>query len=459
MKMTKSLFEEFDAVSSKQWKQKIQVDLKGADYNDTLIWQSLEGIHVKPFYHQDDFNATPVTTPNSTSKWEICQHFFMDDEQVTQRLIGNSIERGANAIKLTIAKKFDPNTVFAEFDFATTKLYLEWQFLDAEFLSSLQEFFKDKQAKVYFNIDLLGNLVKTGNWYQSQQKDHDVLLGFLRKYKQQATFGIDLGHYQNAGANNVQQLAYGLAQLNEYLNFTEQHKLPVQSEILIENAIGSNYFFEIAKLRAFRLLFDTIISKYQLKSHCRILSTPSKRNKTIYDYNVNMLRTTTECMSAILGGSDAVCNLAYDAIYHKSNEFGERIARNQLLILKEESFFQAVDNPSDGSYFIEKLTQELAEKALVLFKEIETAGGFLQMLKNGTIQKKIKENAAKEEDLFEDKKQILVGTTRFENPADKMKDSLELYPFVKQKVRKTLIEPIIAKRIAEATEKQRLANE
>jgi len=153
---------------------------------------------------------------------------------------------------------------------------------------------------------------------------------------------------------------------------------------------------------------------------------------------------------------NVVFNLPYDAIYHKSNEFGERIARNQLLILKAESYFDMVSNPSDGSYYIETLTSELAEKALQLFKEIEKAGGFLVLLKEGTIQRKIQESAQKEQQQFETGKLTLVGTNKYVNSQDRMKDHLELYPFLKIKNRKTIIQPIIEKRLAEKIEQDRL---
>ena len=186
---------------------------------------------------------------------------------------------------------------------------------------------------------------------------------------------------------------------------------------------------------------------------------PSKRNKTLYDYNVNMLRTTTECMSAILGGADTIYNLPYDVLYHKNNEFAERISRNQLLILKAESHFDTVSNPADGAYYIEILTNELAEKALQLFKEIEASGGFLKQLKDGIIQKKIDDSAQKEQKQFDAKELVLVGTNNYINSMDAMKDQLELFPFLKVKSRKTLIKPIIERRLSETIEQERLNNE
>ena len=207
------------------------------------------------------------------------------------------------------------------------------------------------------------------------------------------------------------------------------------------------------------MLWKTISSEYNINTDCQIFATPTKRNKTLYDYNTNMLRTTTECMSAILGGANTICNFPYDAIYHKDNEFGERIARNQLLILKHESYFDKVDNPADGAYYIETLTKQLAEKALELFKDIEANGGFLKQLKEGTIQRKIKESANKEQEQFDAGKEILLGSNKHPNPNDRMKHELELYPFVKTNQRKTLIEPIIEKRLSEKLEQERLKKE
>jgi methylmalonyl-CoA mutase len=254
-------------------------------------------------------------------------------------------------------------------------------------------------------------------------------------------------------------LAYGLAHANEYLNHFDPSKQNASPPITFTVAVGSNYFFEIAKIRALRMLFASLASAYNTPTTCHIIALPSRRNKTLYDYNVNMLRTTTECMAATLGGANSVCNLPYDALYHKSNEFGERIARNQLLILKNESYFDAVSNPADGSYYIETLTNQLAEKALELFKSIEKGGGLLSQLKEGTLQKKIKESAQKEQDWFDEGKIVLLGTNKYPNKADQMKHDLELFPFVKTNKRKTEIAPIIAKRLSENVEQERLSHE
>ena len=464
--MNDFLFKEFNEVSSKEWKQKIQIDLKGADYNDTLIWKNIEGIDVKPFYHQDDLTTKTSSSPGHPNYWNITQEIFIDDETIANHLIIDAINRGAEAVILTSEKEFDIATVFKSFPFESSSIYFNLKFLSEEFYSKLFQFFSDKKATYYFNIDIIGNLARTGNWYYNLREDHSILSAIIQKNYTKNTLSIDGTLFQNAGANMVQQLAYCLAQANEYLNHfqnvipTEQSDEESQQlNITFKLSTGTNYFFEIAKIRSLRKLYAILANEYGVSTDCHIITTPSKRNKTLYDYNVNLLRTTTENMSAILGGADSVCSLAYDSIYHKSNEFGERIARNQLLILKEESYFKASDNPSEGSYYIESITNQLSEKALQLFKNIEENGGYLNQLKEGTIQRKIKESARKEQELFDTGTLELLGTNIHTNPNDQMKENLELFPFVKTKSRKTLLEPIIERRLSEKIENERINQE
>ncbi len=465
--MSKFLFEDFDEVSAKQWKQQIQYDLKGADYNETLVWKSPEGINVKPFYHQDDFSEGFQPIPGQPQSWKIAQEIFIDDEKIANKIAIDALNRGAEAIIFSADEDFEIRTVFKDFPFETVVIYFNLKFLSEAFYSKLIKFFSEKKATVYYNIDLIGNLARTGNWFHNLKKDHEILDSIFEKHATENLLSIDAALYENAGANIVQQLAYAIAHANEYLNHiaSEEKQSNVSSSAVerfsmtFKIATGPNYFFEIAKIRALRKLYATLAKEYGTNKTCHIIARPSKRNKTLFDYNVNMLRSTTECMSAVLGGANTVCNMPYDALYHKSNEFGERIARNQLLILKYESYFDTVSNPSDGTYYIESLTDEMAEKALQLFKDIEKCGGFLQQLKEGTIQKKIKESAENEQQLFDSGELKLLGTNYHPNKTDRMKDDLEIFPFIKHNPVKTLIVPIIEKRLAEKTEQQRLNDE
>lgn len=453
--MDKKLFTEFEPVSSKQWKQQIQFELKGADYNDTLVWKSPEDIQIKPFYHFDESIATNVTT--KATEFRIGQPIFVYDldKSITNAL--DSIQRGAESLQFTIENEnTDVEKLLNSLPLDKVNIHFYLQFFSIDFVTKIERIAQTKNAIIFCNMDPIGQLARQGNWFINEEKDNFATLNKLSKnISKSSLISIDGSLYQNAGASMVQQLAYALGHATEYFNTIETINEPMVFQV----AVGSNYFFEIAKLRALRLLFSTVAKQFGHTLDCHIVVTPSKRNKTIYDYNVNLLRTTSECMSAIFGGANTIINLPYDALYHKTNEFGERISRNQLLILKKESYFDKVNNPADGSYYIESLTQQLAEKALILFKDIEANGGFLKQLKEGTIKRKIQESADIEQKAFDEGKEVLLGTNKYPNKNDKMKHDLELFPFVKIKPRKTLITPIIEKRLAESYEQERLSTE
>ncbi|SHN11081.1 methylmalonyl-CoA mutase subunit beta [Flavobacterium xinjiangense] len=454
--MATNLFDDFNPVSSKEWKQKIQFELNGADYNETLIWNSPEDIKVKPFYHKDEFTkAYPVST--KATEFKICQNIFVYDVEKSIERALDSINRGAESLRFTIENDtIDIEKLLAKLPLEKVTLHFNLTFLSIDFVKKIEIIAKEKNATIFCNLDPIGQLAKDGNWFITKEKNNFETLNLLSKEETTTSLiSINSALYQNAGANMVQQIAYSLAHANEYFN-----KITIINQpIVFEVAVGTNYFFEIAKLRALRLLFNIIAKEYNHNLDCNIIVSPTKRNKTLYDYNVNMLRTTTECMSAILGGANAIANLPYDALYHKDNEFGDRIARNQLLILKHESYFDKVNNPADGSYYIENITNQLAEKSLALFKDIEANGGFLKQLNDGLIKRKIQESADKEQELFDTGKEILLGTNKYPNKDDRMKHDLELFPFVKQNPRKTLITPIIEKRLSEKIEQERLDKE
>ena len=450
--MADNLFNDFEPVSSKKWKQQIQFELKGADYNDTLIWNSPEDIKVKPFYHGDESNGVLSVTTKAT-EFKIGQSIFVYDLDKSIAKAIDSCKRGAESLSFTIENpETDIVKLVENLPLDTVTLHFHLNFISIDFVNKIETIAKNKNAKIFINLDPIGQLAKDGNWFSTSEKDNFETLNVLSSViTQSSLLCINAGLYQNAGANMVQQIAYALGHANEYFN-----RISINQPLVFQVSVGSNYFFEIAKLRALRLVFNVIAKEYNHNYDCHLLVTPTKRNKTIYDYNVNMLRTTTECMSAIFGGANTIVNLPYDALYHKDNEFGDRISRNQLLVLKKESYFDKVDNPADGSYYIESLTQQLAEKALTLFKHIEANGGFLKQLNEGIIKRKIQESADTEQKLFDEGKEILLGTNKYPNKNDSMKHDLELFPFVKIKPRKTLITPIIERRLAEQSEQQRL---
>ena len=452
----KKLFNDFNPISTKQWKQKIQFELNGADYNDTLVWNSPEDIKVKPFYDASDLpKSFPLAT--KASEFKICQNIFVFDIEKSIERALDTLNRGAESLRFTIENEAVAiDTLLEKLPLEKITVYFHLRFISIDFVKKIDTIAKQRNATIFCNLDPIGQLAKDGNWFSTSEKNNFETLSILSKETSNVSLiSIDGTLYQNTGANMVQQIAYTLAHANEYFNRIELINKPIVFEI----SVGTNYFFEIAKLRALRLLFNLIAKEYNHNFDCHLLVFPTKRNKTLYDYNVNMLRTTTECMSAILGGANAIANLPYDALYHKDNEFGDRIARNQLLILKNESYFDKVNNPADGSYYIENLTHQLAEKGLLLFKDIEANGGFLKQLNDGIIKRKIQESADSAQNLFDSGKEILLGTNKHTNKEDKMKNDLELFPFIKVKPRKTLITPIIERRLSEKLEQERLLKE
>ena len=458
--MKQLLFQEFENVSAKQWKQKIQADLKGADYNEKLVTKTLHGIDIKPFYSSADISES-LSIPNP-AHWNICEKIYITSEASAVNKAQDKLQKGTESLWFILASE--------EIDFVEilkslpkeVSVYLQCEFLNSDFILKLDKEISKSNRKVYLRNDIIGNLARSGNWFENLKSDHSELEKIIQKSSGFASvLSIDLGLYQNAGANIPQQLAYSLAQVSEYLHHFENLDSEKKASLKIQFyvSVGSDYFFEISKIRALRWLFATIAPEFGFHKDCHIVAEPTKRTKTLYDFNVNLLRTTTESMSAILGGADSICNMPYDAIYHKNNEFGDRIARNQLLVMRHESYFGKVGNVAEGTYYIETITRQIAEKALQIFKDIEKGGGLLKELREGIIQKKIKESAKEEQHRFDSGELILIGTNKYENPEDRMKDDLELFPFLKQNPRKTLLQPILERRLSEAMEQKRLKKE
>ena len=451
------LFDDFSPVSDKAWKQKIQVDLKGADYNETLLWESPEGIKVKPFYSHEDLATRTQTSFNGPDSWKIGQHISYGQSDDGKKQCHEAVNHGVESLVIKIDTTQNPLPDILEgMDLSAIQIYLDVSSISPDALSKWLADSPINNENIYILHDVLGHLEATGNWYRSMEEDLETIGDLFNTRGSSKLFTIDTALYQNAGANRVQQLAYGIAKAKEYVD-----RIPAthnrQPVFLI--GIDTNYFFEIAKLRALRILWQKLAEREGYATECHLLAFPTKRNKTLYDYNVNMLRSTTECMAGILGGADTVYNMPYDSLYHHSNEFADRIARNQLLILKNESYFDKVSNAADGTYYIESLTGELVAKSWALFEQIDSAGGYLKQLKQHKIQPKIKENALKQQQAFDQGKEVLVGSNKYPNEEDRMGELLEKDPFAKREGKKTLIEPILEKRLAAALEQNRLDHE
>lgn len=271
----------------------------------------------------------------------------------------------------------------------------------------------DSKIKCFVLIDPLYLLVKYGEWHTNQTKDLETL-------NELQTISVNAELYQNAGATLVNELAITLTHLNEYLNYLfDGNTLTNKKIIHLTCSVAGNFFMEIAKIRAYRNLIDLVQKQYNIQLPIHIHVNTTQLNKSNVDAYTNLLRTTTEGMSAIIGGCDSLSILPYNYGFEETNSFSERIARNQQHILKEESYLDKVCDISKGSYYIETLTQQIAEKAWEKFKEIENKGGFINAYTSGLISEIITTDANNLISLFKTEKVVLVGVNKYKNSNDK----------------------------------------
>lgn len=416
------LFSEFNPTTPEQWKEQLVKDLKGVDFNQ-LIWHTQNGFDVNPFYTADDITTSKAPI-FSHSDWDICDHIMVDDEKSANEKALKALQGGASGLIFFIPKKV--NTALLLKDISIEHIYTQF-FITFDAISIIEDLKPylgkvnptDGKLKTVIHLDPLCWLVFNGGWHQSQNQDLAAITT-LPHIPVNGTF------YQESGANTVNELAITLAHLNEYLNYlSEQQKLSNQT-IHTLFSIGSDFFNEIAKLRAAKKLIDLLVSQYQVNLPLHIHAQTTQINTSSLDAYNNMLRSTTEAMSAVLGGCNSLNIFPYNFIYENTNDFSERIARNQQHVLKEESYLNKMADVSAGSYYIETLTDTLAEKAWEQFKEIEKRGGFIACLKSNYIQDLISDNAKSTDEKIKSGEISLVGVNKFQNKNETIKISQEM---------------------------------
>ena len=415
------LFEQFPPVSTEEWMDKIKADLKGADFNSRLVWKTGMGFDLMPFYRQEDIkelkyvNSLPGESPfirgkKITDNWRIRQDIKVTDFTEANHKAIRLTESGVESLGfyITSPESINPanielllrniNPEEIELNFLTDGRAKE--LVDA--FSSTIKRYSPENIKGAVETDPLSRLMLNGTLCIPVDKGFDYLAevtGMTFSLPLFRAVNINASNFRNAGADIVTELAFAISMGAEYLHrFAERGIVPgiASGKIRFSFGTGSEYLPEIAKLRAARLLWAVVLDGFKpgnnseaMEIHC----TTNRLNKTVKDPYVNMLRTQTEAMSAILGGADSLTVEPYDILFRQPDDFSERIARNQQLILKEEAWFGKVADPAGGSYYIEKLTYLIAENAWKLFLEMENHGGFAEALKNGLIRKKVSESA------------------------------------------------------------------
>jgi len=456
MSVENKLFQEFPPVGTEQWEEVILKDLKGADYQKKLIWRTDEGFQVRPYYRAEDLdsldylkalpNQFPYTRGFKTkdNKWNIMQEITEEDLKKANTIAINALKKGADTVSFCtknvnsyqdltlLLHQIDLEENSVQFRCATSYIDLmKW------FVQYVEEHKLDKtKIAGAIDFDAIIYALKKGKFHRNKETDLQevvelfVLTSDLPHFKIISVNGLAI---HNAGATIVQELGYVLAVANEYVAFVTEKGIPsekIASKMQFTLSVGSNYFMEIAKLRAVRLLWSTLIEQYHPACDCAyhitLNTVASSWNKTLYDPYVNMLRSTTEAMSAALGGADSIALKPFDMAYKQEDEFSSRIGRNVQIILKEESYFDKVVDPAAGSYYIENLTNSIIEHAWNLFRETENDGGFIATLVTGKIKSEIEKSAQKRDMDIATRKYVLLGTNQYPNTNESMLDKIEV---------------------------------
>ena len=491
-KIKQPLFSEFPPVSTQEWMDKITADLKGADFEKKLVWKTNEGFSVNPFYRQEDLeqvkylDSLPGQFPyvrgaKQCNCWFVRQDIVVTDVKAANAKALDLLNKGVNSFGFifelenpvtaedvkTLLKGILTDDIELNFSMCCKNKDLVQLVID-EFKAQGKDLTK---AKGSFNIDpIVKKFSVKGKICKSIENRMDELASTVKATKIAPRFqpiSVSGTVFGNAGATIVQELAFSLSAGSEYMTQLTERGISADDaakSIRFNMSVNSNYFMEIAKLRAGRLLWAAIVKAYnpandesgKMIVHCET----SKFNMTVFDPYVNALRSQTEAMAATLGGCNSLTVLPFNTAFAGSSEISERIARNQQLLLKEESYFDKIVDAGAGSYYIETLTNNIAEQAWKLFVEIEGKGGYVNAFKEGHIQGLIKESASRVRKAISSRREVLLGTNQYPNISETVSDSIEKgKPECKGTCNEDGFEPIVEFRAAEEFEVLRLATE
>lgn len=426
--MDKIIFEYFPSISAQQWKQKIQYMLKGSDYQQ-LVKVHADGISTLPFYTQKNIpkkiDYQFCSTPKPTF------YIVVVNEIEANKQALNAIREGVTTIFFAVfSPKIDLTNLLLNIN---CMVFFQCYFLDDHFNTTV---FQQKKNTFILN-ECLNKISKTGNWYKNVKEDFNTLEK-IRLHNNNA-IAINVNIFHNAGATPVQQLSYSASQLVTYAKKKIiTHKTPIVYNV----AVATNFFMEIAKIKALRILHFTLANKFNLNPNCIIIQQKSKRNLSGLFNQINQTNTFFERHIGILSKVDYYASNPVNFYFYKEDiPSTTSVCKALLSASKNTNSFL-----TEGSVYIEKLTQQLYEKSLSLLDNIEVGGGYIAQLKRGIIQHKITDSEVKETHLFKQSFNFNI------NDDFKNKKSIN-YPFLKFKKRKTLWEPIIEKQLGATIER------
>lgn len=444
----KMLFQNFDPSTKKEWVEKATADLKGADFNKRLVWKNLNGIDIQPLYTKEDQQSYLSNTGHNAEHIINYRRIVASDTAEANKLGLKAVEEGSTGLLFEISTGISPAALLKGIDLSkiTVSFITAVKSLDfaSEFKSYVEASGIDKTSlRGYIDFNFVVEYLTNGTLEKDVFDQLSSLTSMFKDYPNFNTLVISGTVYQDSGSNQVQEIAYTLNSLVFIIDELTRKESDLQlifDNLYFNLGISADYFVEIAKFRAFNSLLSKIAGKYGVRpGSAQFTAKTSVWSKSVTDANTNMLRATTEAMSAMLGNASALEIDPYDREFKKPNDFSSRIAGNITTILKEESYFGKVSNPVDGSYYIEELSLQLAENALALFKDIEGQGGFYETIENETIQTQIAETRNKKVKLLSQRRLAMVGVNKYPNLMETI--SLDVLDRVSQETDSKLLVP------------------
>ena len=451
--LKEKLFSEFAPVSTEEWMAKITADLKGVPFEKKLVWKTGEGFNVNPFYRAEDIEGLKTTESlpgefpyvRGTKKdndWKVRQNIevccFKGANEKALDLLTKGVTSLGFIIKGDEVKEENIATLLEGICPASVELNFNTCNCKAEkLIGILADYFKGKGVdaeKCYgsVNYDAFKKPLVKGKENSEWVEGAAAVLKAGQALPNYRVLAVNAFLFNNAGAYISQELGYALAWGNELMaklteaGFTADE---VAKKIKFNLGISSNYFMEIAKFRAARWLWAEIVAAYKPACECACKmvahAQTSEWNMTVYDAHVNLLRSQTEAMSAALAGVDSITVRPFDKIYQTPDDFSERIARNQQLLLKEECHLDKVVDPSAGSYYVEVLTNSLADVAWKLFLEVEEKGGFSVAVNAGEIQNAVNASNVARKKAVATRREILLGSNQYPNFTEVAADKIQ----------------------------------
>ena len=448
MANTKSekLFTEVPPVPTEKWEEVITADLTGADYERKLVWKTGEGFNVRPYYRAENLEGIKflgsqagefpyVRGTHAHNRWRVHQTVSVVCPKEANAEALKILNAGVDSLGFCIAS--------ADFSAADLDMLLKDICIPAveitfcgEKMANVAELVLAKVEKegiakedvrIAFCIDPLVKGLSSKGDFCSPNGEKCIariveLIHKTKEYKHVRIVTVAGQTFGNSGSTIVEELAFTLSAGHDYLVRLTDAGLDVDAaarKLRFSFSVSSNYFMEIAKFRAARMLWANIVKGYGPAKNCackmQIHAETSRWNQTVYDPYVNMLRGTTEAMSATIAGVHSLEVMPFDASFENPTEFSKRIARNVELLLKNESHFDQVVDPAGGSYYVENLTQSIAAEAWKLFLEIEEKGGYTEAYKAGLIVERIKASAAAKDKNIATRRQTLLGANQYPN--------------------------------------------